>query len=67
MTFEWVYASGAIWVPFDTKSQQQIEDVWRHHTASYIYIGSFRAEAYVNGPGLYVHFSGSSMPIARRC
>ncbi|KAG0163902.1 hypothetical protein DFQ29_002729, partial [Apophysomyces sp. BC1021] len=58
MSYQWVYASGASWVPFDTKSQLHIEDIWRRASATWIYIGSFRDSAYVDGPNLYVHYLG---------
>ncbi|KAI9020024.1 hypothetical protein CLU79DRAFT_756802 [Phycomyces nitens] len=67
MAYEWVYASGAVWVPFDLQSQSNIEGVWKRAEATWIYVGSFRDKAYINGPELYVHYLGNDLPIARRC
>ncbi|ORX62628.1 hypothetical protein DM01DRAFT_1330758 [Hesseltinella vesiculosa] len=63
---KWFYSAGSAWVPFDAQSTRQIETLWRNARAAWIYVGSFRAQAYVNGPGLSVNYNGYNYPICRR-
>ncbi|KAI8066550.1 hypothetical protein BC940DRAFT_302427 [Gongronella butleri] len=62
----WYYSAGSTWVPFDTQSQKRIENLWRTAGAAWLYVGSFRGNAYVNGPSLCINYNGYNYPICRR-
>ncbi|ORX62630.1 hypothetical protein DM01DRAFT_254842 [Hesseltinella vesiculosa] len=62
----WYYSSGSAWLPFDPMSRGQIEMLWRHSTAAWVYVAAFRGPAYINAAALYMNYNGISYPIARR-
>ncbi|KAI8331958.1 hypothetical protein BC941DRAFT_438065 [Chlamydoabsidia padenii] len=65
MSYQWCYAAGSYWIPFDKSTQCAIENLWRQSSAAWIYVGTFRDKAYVNGPGLYIHYAGNNYTIFR--
>ncbi|KAG0165317.1 hypothetical protein DFQ30_008626, partial [Apophysomyces sp. BC1015] len=38
---QWIYASGSQWIVFDSESQQHLERLWSHESASWITSRSF--------------------------
>ncbi|KAI9308270.1 hypothetical protein BJ944DRAFT_260589 [Cunninghamella echinulata] len=67
MSYQWCYNAGSVWVPLDKNTQVAIERLWRQSSADWVYVATFRDQAYVNGASLYIYYNGANYYLTRTC